>query len=1306
MADESIEIEVVAKTNDEEVISLQGLIEELKGTEINIKAVIDNSELDILKDDLKDIDGSKIETEFKIDDDELEDLKDNIKDIDNTSIDIGINVDDSEIDDAKDKLDEISDIDTTITVDDKELDDAKNKKDEIEKDAEVKVNVDSSGLDALETGLAGVVSLGIAELGEEMMNTAGRISDSWNRLELTFGQVTESMKSDISATSTATGRSGAIVRNFFNQMGIAGVKNTKLIGKSFESLSGFAYQSGQDIETMIGKMQKMVMTGTVSNRMLASMGLSTEKLGQAMGVTADEVKNVFSSMSNEERMNALVKAMGDGTKANEMYKESWEGVKEKASAEFAGLMGAIGTPILQFMIPIMQQLTQIVTTITSAFKKLPAPIQTAIGGILAGAIGLTTFAGMIPAFTKAIDGLKSGFGTLSNIAGKLPVVGSKFAIFGKETESVIDTANKTGKLGSKGAKAGSGMKATSVSLKSIGQGAMSMLAPLIEISIVIAVMIPIITALVIEALLFVKLIQLVIDALGFDKVDLSGAIKGIKQIAKALFEIGVAMATMTFVNIMSQITLITGGIMGLISPLAIAKHYLLTASNELKAFANVDINDKIPSNIRKISESLKATGEALKNLTEVIGVTAWAGFIAWVGGLGTVTNAIKTAGDELKEAIGIINSMEIQSIDEEKAKKLETVSKALKNFGDAMSGIGDITWTDFMNNINPFTNVITALRNSKQDIIEASKVINEFDGISDINEGTASKLSKVTEALKNIGEALGKMSDIDWEVNMKGFNPFKQLVPSLRTAKGDIVEGSKVLASLDAEISNIPDGVGDKIKKVGSVATNVIDNLKVLNNVDAQVTGAGFGNPMKNIVESIRTAKNDINQSATILASLNNISEVPDGTGDKIKKVGSTATTVIDSIKALNNIEGVAFESTSLITTFEQAKTSLIQIATKLKALETIEEIPSTVVERVNAVSSTSRTTIDAIKQLAVIQGVTVDYTVLETTFEQAKTSLINIGHKLSELATMTEMPTGIGEKLNMMSTVIQAVGRVLTSLSTIPIVVIDEAIVKLGISTIRNIITELNTLSSMNIDGGIENLLNIVTNTLNSMKATLSTMAGGFTSVSIGIGSSIVNGIKTGLAPLNGTVRSSLSSAINSAIGTASNGGRNLGTNVVNGFRSTLKLGTVMSTEMSNVVRATQNGVNQAKQVAQQGGHEIVQAFKSGLETGSPGEMYWTMVGEYGYIQNMMKGSIGTFSDLSEKVGTNIVGSFGVDGQKGLSSSVASVPAIINNGSNVPPTINIYVDGDINDEKTMDKLVDRLTRAISWSNATGNRTI
>lgn len=350
--------------------------------------------------------------------DELDTLVEEIRD--KSTIDVGVQVEDSSLDDASDKAttleDELNTIDSTVVtpeVDTSSLDEASGKAEET-----------ASSMDNITTAAAGLAATaGI----EQMITTADNINTSWNRLELTFGNTGVSMdtlRDKSSALSDATGRSGGTIRNYFNQMGIAGVTNTDLLTSSFEALSGKAYQTGNSIESMETKMQMMAMTGNASGRMLKSLGISAEDLANAMGVSAEEVSEAFKNMTPEERIAAITKAMGDGKEANEMYKDSYAGLKDRADAAMAGLAGAVGQAILPIVIPALEVATQFIKMLADGFKSLPGPVQGAIGAVLGIAAIGTTLIGTLGMVGKVIGTVKTGLETIGMLGKVTSVISS------------------------------------------------------------------------------------------------------------------------------------------------------------------------------------------------------------------------------------------------------------------------------------------------------------------------------------------------------------------------------------------------------------------------------------------------------------------------------------------------------------------------------------------------------------------------------------------------------------------------------------------------------------------------------------------------------------------------------------------------------------------------------------------------------------------------------------------------------------------------------------------------------------------
>lgn len=371
---------------------------------VRVSTEADISGLEDIESAINNLEDKTITIRPEIESMELEEVENRIEELEEKRADIYLGVDDTPLEEVETELEELEarQIELTVNVDSSGLEEVSGKMDEVES----KSSETSDSLSAMGGAIAG---LSAAAGLDQMITTADNINNSWNRLGLTFGSVSDEMKNSINSASEATGRAGSTVRGFFNDMGIAGVTNTQLLSQSFEALSGRAYQTGNSIESMEQKMKMMVMSGNAGARQLTALGISAEDLGRAMGVSADEASKMFKSLSQEERLRVLTQAMGDGKKANEQYKNSLAGMKEQADAAFAGLMGAIGQAILPVIIPAMKALTAIINAISSAFKGLPDPLKSIVGGFGALVLGATALFGTLSGVGFALKGVYDGF---------------------------------------------------------------------------------------------------------------------------------------------------------------------------------------------------------------------------------------------------------------------------------------------------------------------------------------------------------------------------------------------------------------------------------------------------------------------------------------------------------------------------------------------------------------------------------------------------------------------------------------------------------------------------------------------------------------------------------------------------------------------------------------------------------------------------------------------------------------------------------------------------------------------------------
>ena len=720
----------------------------------------------------------------------------------------------------------------------------------------------------------------------------------------------------------------------------------------------------------------------------------------------------------------------------------------------------------------------------------------------------------------------------------------------------------------------------SAGLSGLGASISSMLAPLLTIAAVVAIMIPVVVALAAEALIFIRALAEVFKALNFDKLDLSGDIDGLKQIGVAIWELCKAMAAVVATSWLTMVYQGISAIMLFNDPIKVAVDELKKTATLVKGFADITIPENVPGNLQALSTSLGAVAKAMWSL-ESVGVSVLAGSVLTLNGyLGTLSQNLAIAKNELTESAKQINSMsELDTIDEGVASKLEAVTSSLANVGKAMGALSDVNWDINMGNIvnlgGAFGTITSHLEDAKDEIIKAAPVINQFSSLPDIDQSAGEKLKKVSDGIKNVADSL------------------------------------KSLNSLSSSMGGDNGALGTILKKLQLGA-------------------------------SIRAAKSALTDAAKQLQGLKDLPDIPDGIKTKLSKIGSTTATVINTLKPLTKIQNMNVNSASIASKVAQARYAISNSAIHLASLSGISTIPDDIPTKLSKVGSTAATLINTLKPLTSIANSEVNAGAINTKVAQARYAISNAATHIASLAGISTIPENIGETLNRVSTSARQVATAATNLNTIPVVTATSANIMLAVTAIKTAIMQLNSLAGTTLNGGIGALLTSVTNALNQLKTTLYAMSSGFYSAGANIGLSIVNGVNTGLSPLSGITIARVASATNSAVGTGRSGGAKIGRAVTQGFKQNLKMAQAMKQEMSYVTQAVNNGISAAKTAARNGAQDVVAEFKRGIETGSPGAMAWATYDEMNYINDFIVSEGKNVVASAKRLGQNIVTGFG----------------------------------------------------------------
>lgn len=600
--------------------------------------------------------------------------------------------------------------------------------------------------------------------------------------------------------------------------------------------------------------------------------------------------------------------------------------------------------------------------------------------------------------------------------------------------------------------------AASAGLSGLGASISSMLAPLLTVAAVVAIMIPVVVALAAEALIFIRALAEVFKALNFDKLDLSGDIDGLKQIGVAIWELCKAMAAVVATSWLTMVYQGISAIMLFNDPIKVAVDELKKTATLVKGFADITIPENVPSNLQALSTSLGAVAKAMWSL-ESVGVSVLAGSVLTLNGyLGTLSQNLVIAKKELTESAKQINGMsDLDTIDEGVASKLEAVTSSLANVGKAMGALSDVNWDINMGNIvnlgGAFGTITSHLEDAKDEIIKAAPVINQFSSLPDIDQSAGEKLKKVSDGIKNVADSLKNLNSLS--SSMGGDNGALgtilkklQLGASIRAAKSALTDAAKQLQGLK-DLPDIPDGIKTKLSKIGSTTATVINTLKPLTNIQNMNVNSA------SIASKVAQARYAISNSAIHLASLAGISTIPDDIPTKLSKVGSTAATLIHTLKPLTSIANSEVNAGAINTKVAQARYAISNAATHIASLSGISTIPENIGETLNRVSTSARQVATAATNLNTIPVVTATSANIMLAVIAIKTAIM----QLNSLAGTT-LNGGIGALLTSVTNALNQLKTTLYAMSG----GFYSAGANIGLSIVNGVNTGLAPLSGITI--------------------------------------------------------------------------------------------------------------------------------------------------------------------------------------------------------------------------------------------------
>ena len=590
----------------------------------------------------------------------------------------------------------------------------------------------------------------------------------------------------------------------------------------------------------------------------------------------------------------------------------------------------------------------------------------------------------------------------------------------------------------------------------------TLIVPTLAIAGVIAILIPIIAGLVIEIMFFLKIIQQFFMSMNFGSVDMTESIEGIKQLATALGYVALAMGALLAINIVTT-----------------------------------------------IMAPLMAIGNLFGG-----GMT---------GLLDTAIKSIKEAGEKLKELSEV-------EIDPNIAENMRSVADTLNSVSTAMMSLAGIQITTgitgFLENIIGLGSVGEALDSAKNDIIEASKHLQDFAEVTPIDEETANRIQNVCNTLGSVGDAFSGLQKIRDAKNfdimgaLGGLFGGVDIGQALTDAKKDIVDASQVLSEF-SDVEPVDEGLAENIKNVASALGTVGEAISSLQSLRDTFNGANmegmdinlsvggftlFEQKIPSVLEALRSTRNTIITASKGLMSFQDMPDIKGlGIGAKIKaftKTLSSISSAVDGMKNVRNLSrGGGFDDKSNIAQeIAKVRRNIITVGKGLTSFESMPDIRgSGISSKIKAVSKALTSIGNAVNEMKNVKSLAKgqDLGGIANKIREVRRTIITVSQGLNGMAKDPNFQSIDASVVTNIKSVTKALGSLkgatsnLTSFPKTPDNVKDK--IKKGVDAIKDSASELkNVTGESKVSSGVSKnikTVSVATGQLKQSVAVLKTM-------------------------------------------------------------------------------------------------------------------------------------------------------------------------------------------------------------------------
>lgn len=290
-----------------------------------------------------------------------------------------------------------------------------------------------------------------------------------------------------------------------------------------------------------------------------------------------------------------------------------------------------------------------------------------------------------------------------------------------------------------------------------------------------------------------------------------------------------------------------------------AKDELIKAADSINQLKGLpDIDGGVASRLKSIGDSLKGVSDSIGALRSIRDGQNWDGFVTGLfGGVDIQTALTQVKSDIVKAADALKNFSNLPDIPQDVGSKLRNIGDSLKGVSDSINSLrslrDDMNWDNAIGGLFRGADITSTLNNVKSTLTNAARTLATFNSIPNVPPGIATKVTRVADATKVVGNAVRAMQG----ANIPNVVTLSMLPAKITSAKNVLQKTATELIGLQS-VPTVPDGLYTKVARIGTSSRNVGNSVNIIKGIPQVNQSAG--GKVQRAVSVIKKAAKELNK--------------------------------------------------------------------------------------------------------------------------------------------------------------------------------------------------------------------------------------------------------------------------------------------------------------------------------------------------------------------------------------------------------------------------------------------------------------